>query len=793
VISVWSKIRSRRTRISWDELQTRVVQEMGKRLELAAYRAGFSPNARFPSEVLRTDRGAFFFSTEELPALSGLLKENAPEEVAEIVRGADEVCRHRFHLLGYDSLDYGPEIDWHLDAAHGKRAPFKPWFKIPILDFSTVGDHKVTWELNRHQHLVTLAKAWVVTREEKYVAELVSQWYSWQVANSFPMGMNWASSLEVSFRSLSWLWVYFLLAECPVVPAGFRLDLCRALALHARYIERYLSTYFSPNTHLLGEAAGLFFIGTLFPQIPGASRWQNRGWRILLSESQRQVHSDGVYFEQTLYYHVYALDLLLHARILAARNRMAIPAVLDATLERMLRVLVSVSQAGPPESFGDDDGGRVFNPRRNRTEHLTDPLAIGAVLFERDELRQAALLTEEAIWLFGAKAVSAFAERSEGPKLHTSSFPTGGIYVMASADRCPQRMVIDAGPLGAGRAGHGHADALAATLALDGHTWLVDSGTFCYTEPDSERDSFRGTGAHNTVRVDGLDQAEPSGPFAWSSPPNVRAERWLPGLTFSLFEGSHDSYSRLPDPVVHRRLVFHLHGVFWLIHDAVAGREEHGVESNWHFASHLEVCETGGAFIASRLPSSPPASDLRLALLPSQGSGWTCELGTTEISAVYGTKQSAPILRVSARVRLPSKLAMLMVPLLRVSDRAGKFSMLTGQCGTEHGSVCGYRYDESAGSHYLMISDGCGDWTAGPWASDARFIYCNVQDGGIAHFIFCDGSFAHLRGKSVIDHPRRVERFECLNQASNMRIDTSDNEAGRSFSRDVFQSCETVF
>jgi hypothetical protein len=40
---------------------------------------------------------------------------------------------------------------------HGKRAPLNPWFKIPFLDFAVVGDHKVTWELNRHQHLVTLA------------------------------------------------------------------------------------------------------------------------------------------------------------------------------------------------------------------------------------------------------------------------------------------------------------------------------------------------------------------------------------------------------------------------------------------------------------------------------------------------------------------------------------------------------------------------------------------------------------------------------------------------------------
>ena len=89
------------------------------------------------------------------------------DQAAAIIREADEICQHRFRLLGYENLDYGTDIDWHLDAVHKKRAPLDPWFKIPFLDFAKVGDHKITWELNRHQHLVTLAKAWLLTQEDK--------------------------------------------------------------------------------------------------------------------------------------------------------------------------------------------------------------------------------------------------------------------------------------------------------------------------------------------------------------------------------------------------------------------------------------------------------------------------------------------------------------------------------------------------------------------------------------------------------------------------------------------------
>src|SRR6202000_3109596 len=115
--------------------------------------------------------------------------------------------------------------------------------------------------------------------------------------------------------------------------------------------------------------------------IPDAVRWKNKGWKITQEESRRQVRPDGVYFEQSLYYHVYALDFFLYARVLAARNQIEIPADYDAVMRKMLGVVQALSQAGPPDGFGDDDGGRLFNSRRNRAEHLTDPRALGAALF----------------------------------------------------------------------------------------------------------------------------------------------------------------------------------------------------------------------------------------------------------------------------------------------------------------------------------------------------------------------------------------------------------------------------
>ena len=503
-----------------------------------------------------------------------------------------------------------------------------------------------------------------------------------------------------------------------------------------------------------------------------------------------------MHFEQSLYYHVYALDFFFHARLAAVHNGWNIPADFDRILEKMLGVLAAVSQAGPPQGFGDDDGGRVFNPRRNRAEHLTDPLAIGATIFQRDEIKTAATLTEEAVWLLGEQAASILRKAPHAARdLDSKRFEASGIYLMASSQPCPQQMVIDAGPQGTGRSGHGHADALSVTLSLDGRAWLVDPGTFCYISADNERELFRGTGAHNTLRIDGQDQAVPDGPFAWNSIPQVRADQWVTGAKFSLFAGSHTGYCRLPDPVVHRRLIFHLHGGFWLIRDVAQAKDLHQLELNWHFAPDLTVSPSGNMFIVA--PSQGPqaaTAQLRLALLPLEDAGWARELTSGEFSPAYGRKDPAPVVRLSANVKLPADFAILIAPLFSASDKPRRFISLSQEKRLrKNGSAHGFRYDEETKNHHIIFADERNPWSLGEWSSDAGFLYYRLENRRLAHLILCGARFAKWQDKEVFTRSVSLERFEWLRNGETGQIFSSDETAVHSLSDGLLESFETVF
>jgi len=211
----------------------------------------------------------------------------------QLVRIADEVLRGRIPI--FDSvIDYGDQVTWRRDPLRGTETPATYFRRIPYLDLAAAGDHKYIWEINRHQHLVRLAQAAVITGRDDCSNHVFRQLEHWWRENPFQRGINYTSALEVAFRSLSWVWIYHFIGAR--MPADFRQRFLAELYRHGLHLEYNLSIYFSPNTHLLGEAVALHALGRLFPEFPRAARWRSIGAEIVRGHMAACVKSDGRYF-----------------------------------------------------------------------------------------------------------------------------------------------------------------------------------------------------------------------------------------------------------------------------------------------------------------------------------------------------------------------------------------------------------------------------------------------------------------------------------------------------------------
>jgi hypothetical protein len=728
------------------EMRTRARQESGKWRDVLLQRVHVDPFSLRGSDL--DMRGRFYCDAAQTPQVTEVLRTRMPEAADSLVERAGRIVDRRFDLLGFDGLDFGHQPDWGLDPVHGVRAPSRPWPQVPYLDFSVVGDHKIIWELSRCQFLMTLARAYRLTGEERFATALTELFHQWLEENPYPVGMNWTSTLEVAFRAIAWTWTSFLLEGTPAATPLLQRRLTAAIARSGWFLSRFLSTYFSPNTHLLGEGAALFLIGVRYPGLRQAAKWRETGWRIVLEAARTQVRDDGFYFEQSTHYHVYALDFFLHSRTLAARNGVEVPAELDRTIRNMLAALAAISQAFAAPRFGDDDGGRLFDGARCRATHLRDPLSTGAALYGSSAFKSVSPgVIEEMLWLLGPESAAAFdAVEASAPPYCSVALPASGIYALTSPAPAVAQLIVDSGPQGALSAGHGHADALSLQLAAGGRLWLGDLGTCHYLGGGGAREWFRGTAAHNTLTVDGLSQAESAGPFSWAVLPRVETLGWVAGGSFDFWSGRHHGYERLAEPVTHTRTVLRWGSGWWLVRDAVTGSGKHRLDLAWHFAPGLALSTRWPAVIAAQ-------EDAALTLSAAPSPGWKLSVSEEEYSPAYGARTPASVAHWSASVECPAELA----TSIALGDAAATLIRVDSHV---QGAVA-YEYRAGIEIRWVYFATGAGPWRAGEWESDAAMLGYRIAPNGDRELILAGGSWADYDCRRAVEAPTPLARIEC--------------------------------
>jgi hypothetical protein len=184
-------------------------------------------------------------------------------------------------------------------------------------------------------------------------------------------------------------------------------------------------------------------------------------------------------------------------------------------------------------------------------------------------------------------------------------------------------------------------------LSVAGEECLIDAGTYSYWQDQKWRDYFRGTSAHNTVRIDGLDQSVSGGRFMWLRKAVAAIERMPQSPHEFDFRGSHDGYLRLPDPVRHLRSVrFDAASATLLVRDELVANKPHRAELFWHFAPGLDVHLTStGLHVAGRafaLQMHATGAGLTLELVRGADNpplGWR--------SRSYESKEPCDVLKIS--------------------------------------------------------------------------------------------------------------------------------------------------
>jgi len=443
---------------------------------------------------------------------------------------ADQILRNKYSFFALENEYLGDSINWNFDYKNNLAFPLRyPFFGSR--SFRKAGDIKYAFEINKHQELVRLSEAYIMTGDASYTDKLVQNVNSWMQQCPYMYSVNWSSPTVVAYRLVSWTLSFEMLRSHYTFPDDFLHKWAQSVYQHIVVIRKNYSKFSSAGNHLVSEAAGvfvaclrwrIFFQGQELSFLDVA---QKEAYSILLNEMESQVFPDGVNHEQAVSYQAFAANQFFLALFFGINSGVLFPEGYHKRLHECAKFLSSVlNKEGKPPNFGDEDSAWAFRLCDRTSNKFLDQLGVFAVYFKDYSLLPVPHLSETAYWLFGSRAaqVEKFRAKrmasSEQHGLEEKVFTHGGYYVAAS-NRYNEKEVLtffDFGPLGTRSTGaHGHADALSVCLSVGGEWVFIDPGTYHYKN-SIERKSLRVTSAHNTLNFGVLSsQDQYLGPFLW--------------------------------------------------------------------------------------------------------------------------------------------------------------------------------------------------------------------------------------------------------------------------------------
>ncbi len=509
---------------------------------------------------------------------------------------ADQICEGQLCLLG-QGVSLAQTGEWHKDPLENCEWPRIFYKQVNKAKPSETVDIKYVWEMNRHQYLIVLGKAYWISGDEKYakkVSEIIASWIS---DNPYHSGVNWTSSLELAVRSISWIWAYFFCQGSRHMNVAFHFMFLKSIYEQGLHMAQHLSYYSSPYNHLIGEAAGLHMIGSLFSQLKAGQAWETLGWSIFEINIEKQFFDDGMCVEQATFYHHFTLGFYLQATLLRKMNNKSVSEKVLSGIEKALDVSMHLTQPnGKLPTIGDIDNARSLYFNMEHSWDFRGFLSLGATLFDRSDFkRQSNGFSEELLWLCDDISLENFESmQSTLPAETSKALSDSGYYVMRSAwGKDSHYLCFDCGVMAAGlhqdgvpSAAHGHADALSFELSVFGKPILAEGGFHTYFGPLAWHRYFREEAAHNTIKMGGHKQAEYCGRLTWKSVINPKLHHWRP----------ENKVQRICGEIVynnqtaHRREILSVESKFWVLCDQLksSDRNEKAM-AYFHFDASVQL------------------------------------------------------------------------------------------------------------------------------------------------------------------------------------------------------------
>lgn len=557
-------------------------------------------------------RGRFFFVAGDRDGFAPVLRGfdgpgTGPEAEAKAAANGS------FRYFSFHQHRLGTPPDWFLDPWSGRHWDSGGhWSRTR--DFAG-GDIKVLWEPSRFGFVFPLVRAHWRTGDAAHAETFWGLVESWRAANPPNTGPNWRCGQEATFRAMAWMFGLWGFEGAPASTPTRIAMLLEMLEATGRRIEAHVGYALSQrNNHGISEAVGLFTLGTLFPWWPRAAAWEALGRRLLDRLAGELVYEDGAFSQHSFnYQRVMLHDYAWAIRLAGLSGR----PLADATRERVRRSARLLAEwinpvDGTVPNHGANDGARILPLDNCPFEDHRAAAQLASLAAGGPRLFPVGPWDEASIWILGNGPSDSMVDPvADGAR----DAAVGGYHGWRKGDAAVFLHVPQF------RDRPAHADLLHCDIVLGGVRASRDPGTYSYNAPAPWDHALASTRYHGTVEVDGLDQMEKVSRFVWLPWPRctvIGRGKSVDGSA-EWIDAEHAGYTRLPDPVWHRRRV-----ILWgdgtvVVLDRISGSRPHRARLHWLVPDLPVAAESGPEHAV--LQASCGAIVVRLGSRGGKGSG----------------------------------------------------------------------------------------------------------------------------------------------------------------------------
>lgn len=446
-------------------------------------------------------------------------------------------------------------------------------------------DIKFPWELSRLSFLITIAKAYSLTQDKKYLDFIYTNLKNWKELNPIAHSVNWYA-MEVSVRTINVIQLRELLLIAPKTNKVVNL-LNEILLLHGIFLWRNVEYTDVRANHYAANLTALLLLGTTFKSFyKEAEKWYNYAVNKTEKEFHLQFLNDGVNFEKSIPYHRFVVELFLISFLVLKRQKIKLNNKTVSVFKQanyFIKNIIKPNKLTP--IIGDNDSASVFQSDNLKLNNHSNILQLSSLFLKDDNLNLSKELFYSSVELFNTTKVNSFIDSKEFQFTH---FESGGFF---SAKKNSNFFIADFGEVGMhGKGGHGHNDLFSFELMLDNQDIIVDPGCYTYTGDLALKSEMKASLYHNGLVVDKQEIAPQLGYWSISNIAEPKKVKYYENENCVVVSGEHEGYLRLENPVVHYRS-FNISKDFTIIQckDKILCDGKHEIIRSLHFAKNLEI------------------------------------------------------------------------------------------------------------------------------------------------------------------------------------------------------------